>query len=405
MLGYSPIGGSPVGAPLAANGGPRVYEVELLDGFSIAGEWPDFIVNYFDETVTELLRLGDPMLVAVGTRVDVGIELLDDAAARWGAIVVELLRIGEQIRPASIRHISLTELFRLSDTLRALVPVTVTDTIELVDTVTALQLLRIIERLGLSSTIVPVGVFGKTVAEQMRFGDELRKFLGAQVSETLELGGVLANLMRARVAVSETLEITADTTPRLLVRADVAETIDITSDVLLRMLWSAEVFEQVSVDIAYLAPGDGVTTWAMNTLTGAVSEYRNYAFDSFVEVDGRYLAGNGSGLYELLGDDDNGDAIAARLQGGFLQFGGTKQSRLKAVYIAMRGEGDVFLKIETGEGASYTYRVDTRNVRNTKVHMGKGQRARYFSYELVTVGQDFDLDTLEFVPVAMQRRV
>jgi hypothetical protein len=37
--------------------------------------------------------------------------------------------------------------------------------------------------------------------------------------------------------------------------------------------------------------------------------------------------------------------------------------------------------------------------------MGKGQRARYFAFELISAGQDFDLDTIEFVPIVVQRRV
>jgi hypothetical protein len=44
-------------------------------------------------------------------------------------------------------------------------------------------------------------------------------------------------------------------------------------------------------------------------------------------------------------------------------------------------------------------------MRSTKFHMGKGQRSRYFAFELISAGQDFDLDTLEFVPLVVQRRV
>jgi hypothetical protein len=37
--------------------------------------------------------------------------------------------------------------------------------------------------------------------------------------------------------------------------------------------------------------------------------------------------------------------------------------------------------------------------------MGKGLRSRYFAFELVSTGQDFDLDTLEFIPLVADRRV
>ena len=44
-------------------------------------------------------------------------------------------------------------------------------------------------------------------------------------------------------------------------------------------------------------------------------------------------------------------------------------------------------------------------MKTTKVNLGKGLRARYFAFELVSTGQDFDLDTLEFIPLVAQRRV
>jgi hypothetical protein len=41
----------------------------------------------------------------------------------------------------------------------------------------------------------------------------------------------------------------------------------------------------------------------------------------------------------------------------------------------------------------------------TRVQVGKGLRARYYAFELETVdGQDFDLESIEFVPLVVQRR-
>ena len=37
--------------------------------------------------------------------------------------------------------------------------------------------------------------------------------------------------------------------------------------------------------------------------------------------------------------------------------------------------------------------------------IGKGLSARYFAFELTTPGQDFDLDSVEFIPMMRDRRV
>ena len=61
--------------------------------------------------------------------------------------------------------------------------------------------------------------------------------------------------------------------------------------------------------------------------------------------------------------------------------------------------------METGDGKTYTYAVVGKDMQTTKVHMGKGLRARYFAFELISTGQDFDLDDIEFMPLVAQRRV
>ena len=63
------------------------------------------------------------------------------------------------------------------------------------------------------------------------------------------------------------------------------------------------------------------------------------------------------------------------------------------------------LKIITGEGLTVVYSLTADSMQSTKIHVGKGLRTRYFAFELISTGQDFDLDTLEFVPLVVQRRV
>ena len=67
--------------------------------------------------------------------------------------------------------------------------------------------------------------------------------------------------------------------------------------------------------------------------------------------------------------------------------------------------GDIILKLDTGDGKTYTYQTVIQDMQSTKVRFGKGLRARYFSFELISTGPDFDLDTVEFLPLVAQRRV
>jgi len=244
-----------------------------------------------------------------------------------------------------------------------------------------------------------------SITQSMRLASRLLQFLGVSLDDALVVTDDMLARALAVAGITDDISIEPAVTPQLLLRVTLADGVHLDPGDEVRMLFNPTLIDGVEFEAGYIAPDGSFTTWSMNTRTGAVTEYADYAFNSFARMGNRYLAASSSGLYELLGDTDDGEDIIARIRGGFMQFGGTKLSRLKAAYIAARGEGEVLLKIIEADGREYVYRGDTRNMRSVKVHMGKGQRARYFAFELITAGQDFDLDTIEFVPIVVQRRV
>jgi hypothetical protein len=165
----------------------------------------------------------------------------------------------------------------------------------------------------------------------------------------------------------------------------------------------------VQLSAAYVSPDGGFTTWAINTRTNAVTEYQNWAFNSFAKLGHKYLGANSSGLYELNGYTDDGVNIPTTVQSGLMQLGGSHLVSFKCAYLGMMAKDDastdVFLMLETGDGRQYTYAVQPRYMETARVNMGKGLRARYFSWTLTTVSVDYDLHSIEFVPLVAQRRI
>jgi hypothetical protein len=153
----------------------------------------------------------------------------------------------------------------------------------------------------------------------------------------------------------------------------------------------------------YLVADASGQTWSLNTRTKALARFESYAFTGFGVVDGRYHGCAANGLYLLEGGDDAGTPIAARARGGLMRFGGPQLSRLKAAYITARSGAGLQLAIETGEGVRYDYAMTAREMRTMRIHMGKGMRATHFLYDIT--GSELDLDSLEFVPIVVQRRV
>jgi hypothetical protein len=333
----------------------------------------------------------------------IGVEPLTDVLR--GIIVRDTVGVDETLDPTTTYGVLLQQLITLRSSLGTQIPVEMADNVGLAVALTTHSAVTVADELGVLPALLASASLNGTITEGVGIDPALLRFFGADVVEELGVDPALLGVSLRRGIISEDVGIEPLETPQLVLRATVDEGVGIEPLEALGMLFAAEVVEGVELTAAYLAPNGSFTTWAMNTRTGAVSEYADFAFNSFAQIGNTYLGASSAGLYELRGDDDDGADIIARIKSGFMQFGGTRLSRLKSAYIAARGEGAFVLRIIDGEDRQYDYAVDTRNQRSTKVHMGKGQRARYFAFELISEGQDFDLDTLEFVPIVVERRV
>lgn len=348
---------------------------------------------------TEAITLGRPAIAVDALRISEGL------ITYYGVLIRERLPIRETVICNAIESATLTDALKLLSTLYLGYQDTLTDTIGVQDIDAVQRVVVLFEKLGLSEALVGNGIYQLTILQALRLTDKLARFFGAEMLDTLGLDDATLTRVLAYAGIAETVGVEAVLTPQLFVNVVMRDTIGITPEMAIQMLFNPTLIEGVQISAGMLEPSGSFTTWAMNTRSGAVTEYQNYAFNSFAPIGNKYVGASEDGLFELLGDDDDGESIVARLKGGYLQFGGTQLSRLKEAYIASTGEGRMVLRIRTKDQQLYHYAVDTRDGRSTKVHMGKGQRSRYFAWELISAGQDFDLDTLEFVPIVVQRRV
>lgn len=337
---------------------------------------------------------------ALGETIEIS-EALDGLV---GLVVLERLGIAEAVLPGAISGAEASDTFSLSDVLRRALDGALADSVAVSLDLQASLAVRVLEALGIAPALQATLTYGRSIADTVQLVDALARVIGGDLTDNISITPEMLAAMRLAGLLADATDV-SDTLDNMLLLAVIADdTVEVTATDAVQMLFAPTLAEEITLRAAYLTP-DGASTWVMNARTGAVSEYDNFEFNSFASLGNKYLGASSSGLYELLGDDDDGTAIIPRLKGGFLQFGGTKLSRLKSAYIASRGDNDFVLKILTGEGTEYIYALSTRSMRSTKVHMGKGQRARYFAFELTGDGGDFDLDTLEFVPVTVDRRV
>jgi hypothetical protein len=353
------------------------------------------------------LSVTDEFIVNVGQAVVAAetITITNTLTALLGYVIREQVTVTDSAAPAFIYQLTVNDTPSFTSALTAGIPATASETLTITSSLQAQVAVAVIEQLGIAPSVAAAMTYGLTVSEALSVATSLANFFGVEIDESLSVTDALTGNAAAAATIAEQLTVTNTTTPQLVLRVTAAETFEITTDQLLNAIYNGTIDEAIEITAAYIAPSDGVTTWAMNTRTAAVTEYSNYAFNSFARIGNKYIGASSSGLYELVGDDDDGTDIVAQIKSGFAQWGGSKFSMFKGIYLGVRGAGDFVLKLETGDDKTYTYAVTAQSAKTTKVRTGKGLRARYWSFELISSGQDFDLDTIEFVPLLADRRV
>lgn len=365
----------------------------------VSGAWGTLALDELGVTYRIFPTFGSPALAADT------ISLASVLTAADGIVLIERLRIALDDPLTHKFQLTTTETALIEGLVLAGIPQTISETIGLALAQQATLALQVIEALALTPSLVSVIRYGHTLTESIAIADTLARFLSGAVVEGLSIAPTLVGLAQHGGVLMQGIGVAESVTPQLIIRLTAADTIGLDDINVLRALLTATVAEGIEVAAAYLSPGDGVTTWAMNTRTGAVTEYSNYAFNSFARMGNKYLGASQDGLYELVGNTDDGTTILAAIKSGFAQWAGAKFTMFNGVYLGVRGGGEFVLKLTTGDGKIYHYGVSARDMRTTKVNVGKGLRSRYFAFELISAGQDFDLDTIEFVPLVAERRV
>ncbi len=360
----------------------------------------------FEETLSQGVTHADSLIRATGATAIESLTTTDGLTYAYRVLSTLLEQLGVT-RVLGVRHTSgavAQDGVDVAPQLRPAFSQTSTESVAVTPAMVGALASQLREQLQLLDPLAPVTRSAQLVLDTLQALDTAHAAAGAAVQDATTWSESFAMQWATVGAVLDAVTLTESLGPHLVVRALVADEIALDPTLLVQVLLGIAVQDVVQLDVGVLLP-QGTLTWATNLRTGATTQYTQYPYTSFARRGTRYLATAEDGLYVLDGDTDNGAPIIAEMQSGFLQFAGSRFTSFKAIYLGMHASGAVLFKLETGDGKQYTYQVVVQNMETTKVRVGKGLRARYFAFELVTTGQDFDLDTVEFLPIGAQRRV
>jgi hypothetical protein len=365
----------------------------------------------FTDTESQSLGIHDTVsfVARPGAVIAENIDLNDTTLLKYqpGAVVAENIDIHETIIASARFKEVLTEIIKLHPAAAPTILAAIQENLDINDVTVVTLAAFLAERLGIHDVMTGISNLKVTISEQLDMQAQVVWFLGGFLSDTLIFTEQLSPLWRYARTISENLDINDTVTPKLVMRITLADNVDVTDQTALQALYKASVMDNITISVAFVDPGGGFTTWAVNTRTGAVTEYQDFVYNSFAQMGHHFLGASAQGLYVLDGALDDTASIVARVKSGSAQFSGSHFTAFDAIYLGLRVSdtgSDWLLKLRAGDGREYVYAFRPLNRRTTKVFLGKGLRARYFSWELITAGEEFDLDAIEFVPIGSHRR-
>ena len=329
----------------------------------------------------------------------------DTEAWKWGRTLTQALTAHQADVEHLTYHGALTNTFKIAQVLQRAFPVVYSQALTAHQASTLAIALTTLQRLNLIPTQAPHATFHLTVAQALLMNSALARFFGIVLTQNLTTHPTQAVLYLSSPVLTQNL--TVHQGGALTISVTHTGNLQLTPAQVVKMIYAGDpLLDTLVLNALYLSPSGTATTWAINTRTNAITQYTNYNFNSFAAMGLNYIAANANGIYELDGDTDAGTAIISEIQSGLMRLNGSKLAGLKGVYLAMRGGGQIFLKIISGDSREYIYQANLQPaMTTTKVNIGKGLRTTYISFDLQTTGQDFDLDSLEFVPMLSDRRV
>ena len=245
---------------------------------------------------------------------------------------------------------SASDVVTLSDAVTISQLVLVAESVGLTDALSSVRALEVLEALGLADVMVDMAKFGVTAAEAVRLVDGLVRFFAGDVVETVAMSETYARSWRGFESLSEQVAVAAALSGNLVLRVTVDELAHLTDAQILHAIYSAQVLDNIDLAAVYTSPSGDVTVWNINAVTGSVSQYDNYAFNSFAKFGQMFIGADETGLYELSGADDDGEAVVARIKSGLAQLTASRFTMIRDAYLGMRSDGTFILRVTTGEG-------------------------------------------------------
>ena len=303
----------------------------------------------------------------------------------------------------------------------------ITELLNSIDQSLVLYLNSISETISLSSTFVDLGkgleiltelvVSSESLSSKVFFLNVLSNSLslldsnlfGLQfnIAESVLLVDTSIGISKLLNQVVESINLSHSFSENTVAFLPISESILTSSDSISSALLKAVVSEQFLIVIAGAKGQDTYLAYSLAPETNSISTYSNYNFNGCIRFANKYLFYNETGLYEYGGAYDAGQVVTSYIQTIAYNFGTSNIKQVPAVYLGVSNSDAVILKVNVDGKADIIYKLNkrTHNLQTQKIDVGKGVIGRYFEFEIISSADQFNLESIEFFPVVLKRKI
>lgn len=425
---------------LKAKGGINVSGAVLskasIDGQGIV----DAILNKYTYTLTDTVTLADTLpAFDWGVILDEGLFIIDDPIMNkmWINILQDSFEFSVELLYLNL-SISVSDIFWVNDLLldSGSSQITLADLIELTDSSTGIRgfyetltstmtmsevlnglesyYLELLDTLYLLSTCIPNGEFTQLAATSLSFYDDDTIINGVfhNLADTFTLSDTLAAVGRSLLVISDSLQYSTTVDYIRTLGAVVEDTLSLTDTAIGLHAIQLIINDDLSFSMRIKITGtvkppptdenpnptpivvtDFYQCWVWNTNAFYPSMYTNFNFTSYIQHGNTTYGTKSDGLYTISGSLDETVEIDTGVK---MVLGNINTQHEKRFFLARFGlVGETPALKVTTENGDVTYYVI-----NGKAKLGKGQRGRSWTFDLVEISE---VDFVELVPVILQK--
>lgn len=410
-IGYGTLGFT-MTAYSASLGGD--YLLLNLPGFTTGDS--DALQTYIEE-LTDVLVAAASIEYTGMSAVDISDAIVVGEAGLEAYYVFRLnetIRTSETIRLFSQTAVELLDSFGVRSAVEVATAIALQDALRASEEVTVIEVVTLLEQVMAAQTHQTAYTAVQTLLSAVALSDaEITAF-----SKTLTDGITLSDEARSTIAylaaITDALTVGDSLQHALTLVADFSDGVEIEESAELTAQYFASLIDRANVYLLFKTPAELAQGWVMNTEAALpISEYDNYDFNSLAFTGVQMVGTSDDGVYILEGDDDAGVAIDSVLTSMMLDFGSSRQKRVRSAYLGYTSDGQLILKVRTASNGQLVedwYRAEKVAAQpapgENYYKVGQGLKSRYWQFELVNEdGADFEVDHLEMHPIFLSRRV